>query len=1058
MHRIDSLLGAARRGAGQLVVVTGEAGIGKTRFCAAVGDRAALAGFAMVVGRGWLDRGAPAMWPWQPVLSQLCGEEAAALLDGDPGRSTVDPERFARFVAVADRLGQACADTPVVVVIDDLHATDPSAVLLTRFVARELHRLRLVLVVTRRAGEPQGNVEVGRLLDDLEREGTLLSLAHLDLRETTALLESDGGGPVDPDLALASLRVTGGNPLFLRNLLTLGSAGGDYQLSGGLRRASEAVLDRLAVEDRGVLAGGALLGAEPTVAETAALTGVAPTTVLATVAAAAAAGLVTVDGPNRYAFVHDLVREVLEAGLTPVRRLDLHARAATLIGDSVDAPDALARRAHHALAAATRSPVDAQIAVDACRAAARSMVRRFSYERAADLLAAAIELHDRGPLDAPPGVLLVERALAVLQSGRLAEARTGFDRAATAAVGENDPVLLAQAALGLGGVWLHEHRDEIEHQRVHDLQQRALATLPPTQPLLARRLEMRLAAEAAYDGGPVDAALMALDAVRALGDGPALAEALSLCHHAMLTIPAHHSDRLALADELVSVASASGEGMLSLFGLCWRAVDLFQLGDPNAGRALAELRMRADAVDCRSIGYVVGVIDVMSLIRAGQLDAAEEAALQCHQTGIEVGDADALGYLGAHLFTIRWLQGRADEIVDPLEEMASSPTVTSAAAFSFRAALADVAAEAGRLDRARAVLAALCAGGLERAPLTSTWLTGMRLVVEAARVLGDDAVAKDAYRLLLPYAALPVMSSLAVVDHGSVEGALGSAALAFGEPDLAVAHLERALTANRLLGNRPFAAIARADLACALRCRSDPGDAGRAEAAFAEAVAEAEAMGMTLRAAAVWACDARDAGLLVREGRHWTVSLGEHRAVVADIVGMDHLALLLTRPGVDVPALTLAGGGDGLADGSTRQPLLDDTARAAYSRRVRELTADLDEAEANADLARAERLRLELDALCDELRRAAGFGGRPGAFAAPSERARTAVRKAIKRAIDEIAATDDEIGTLLRNTVRTGSTCSYQPGGDRRVTWRTTTAPEPAPSVPEGGQPSLSKA
>jgi hypothetical protein len=145
--------------------------------------------------------------------------------------------------------------------------------------------------------------------------------------------------------------------------------------------------------------------------------------------------------------------------------------------------------------------------------------------------------------------------------------------------------------------------------------------------------------------------------------------------------------------------------------------------------------------------------------------------------------------------------------------------------------------------------------------------------------------------------------------------------------------------------------------------------------------------------------------------------------LVPDLVGMRYLAQLVDHPGVEMTAADLAGVDIHL----TAQPMIDPAARAAYRRRAQELRADLTEAEANADLVRAERLRIECDALADELSATAAIGGRVRAFAGPAERPRAAVRKALVRAIDEIAAADPALGEHLRRAVTTGATCCYDP-------------------------------
>jgi hypothetical protein len=120
---------------------------------------------------------------------------------------------------------------------------------------------------------------------------------------------------------------------------------------------------------------------------------------------------------------------------------------------------------------------------------------------------------------------------------------------------------------------------------------------------------------------------------------------------------------------------------------------------------------------------------------------------------------------------------------------------------------------------------------------------------------------------------------------------------------------------------------------------------------------------------------------------------------------------------------------------SSGQTVLDDRARAVYGRRAKDLVGELAMARGHADRGKAERLEVELDALAAELDRATGLGARHRAFTGPAERARTAVHKAIKRALDEIEAADPEIGSVLRPTIRTGSRCSHIPDG--QVIWST---------------------
>lgn len=175
-------------------------------------------------------------------------------------------------------------------------------------------------------------------------------------------------------------------------------------------------------------------------------------------------------------------------------------------------------------------------------------------------------------------------------------------------------------------------------------------------------------------------------------------------------------------------------------------------------------------------------------------------------------------------------------------------------------------------------------------------------------------------------------------------------------------------------------------------------------------------------------------GTIRPDGTRWELALDGRRVRVPDLVGMRYLAELLTRPGRPVPALALAS--RGLAPRSpSRQDVLDADAREAYAARARELAADVAEAEADNDIARAERLRLELDALVDELESATGLRGRPRSFADPAERARSSVSKAIKRAIDAVDDADPAIADVLRATVTFGVACCYEPDPRAPVVW-----------------------
>ena len=147
--------------------------------------------------------------------------------------------------------------------------------------------------------------------------------------------------------------------------------------------------------------------------------------------------------------------------------------------------------------------------------------------------------------------------------------------------------------------------------------------------------------------------------------------------------------------------------------------------------------------------------------------------------------------------------------------------------------------------------------------------------------------------------------------------------------------------------------------------------------------------------------------------------------------GLADMARLLATPGREVHCLDLAGGG--LAEEGTGE-VLDDAARRAYERRVRDLQQDLEDAEADHDVGRAERARAELDAVVDQLTAALGLGGRSRRSAGSAERARTTVTQRVRATIRRVEDAHPRLGRHLRASVRTGTFCSYVP--EAPVDWR----------------------
>jgi hypothetical protein len=635
-----------------------------------------------------------------------------------------------------------------------------------------------------------------------------------------------------------------------------------------------------------------------------------------------------------------------------------------------------------------------------------------------------------GPLPELHRVLAAgDRALQT--DGDLVASRAIFERAYQLAELAGDASAMATAALGLSGLWVSERRTVTAAALLEARLQHVLSMLDPRS-VLGLRVRARLAAEADYRHGEHAAVLAVLDEVRAAGDPVALAEALSLAHHCLLG-PGDVFIRAALARELIKASFRTRRRSDHLVGLMWQTVDAYSAGDPHAGRLLGELRDALGEADHPAVSFVVSAVDVMLAIRAGRLDDAESLTASCAKSGAAAGDIDAEWWPGAQLVTIRWYQERLPELLPLLSRSVDSQTLSDVDNSAI-AALAVAAALAGDRLTAASCLATLCGRDLGDLPHSSSWLATMNGIVEAAHLIGATDVAASAYRLLLPYARLPMVGGPSITCFGSTQQALGVASLTLRDADKAVDHLREAVQHNLALGHWPAVVWSRRRLAEALRSRGQAADQDAARRELKAAAAEAAALGLPVPGGNREADSA--AVTCEREGRGWRLTLRDdtavdHSAVVEDSIGMLHLAVLIANPRQEIPAAELASGltllHTGPADG-TGQSLLDRQAVTQYLRRIRQLDAEIEALPHASDTGQAAALHSERAWITAQLTSAAGLGGRARAFPADSERARVAVGKAIRRALTRITDANDRIGEHLQRSVHTGTRCSYWPG------------------------------
>ncbi len=179
--------------------------------------------------------------------------------------------------------------------------------------------------------------------------------------------------------------------------------------------------------------------------------------------------------------------------------------------------------------------------------------------------------------------------------------------------------------------------------------------------------------------------------------------------------------------------------------------------------------------------------------------------------------------------------------------------------------------------------------------------------------------------------------------------------------------------------------------------------------------------------------------LFLRQNDYWIIRYHGHTAFLKSTRGLECLCYLLRHPARDVHVSELLATPIDLPASAFFQgagPILDSRAKAKYKRRINELQDDLEEAERFNDSYRAAKTRREMDAIAEQLAAAVGLGGRNRRSLSQAERARSAVTKCIKKAIQRIDEAIPSLGYHFASRIKTGYFCSYNPHPDRPVAWK----------------------
>ncbi len=359
VNTLEQHLDAAFGGRGRVVLVAGEAGIGKSRLLAEVSERMRQRGGVVLSGAAYEQEGRLPYGPFTEALVPLGGMTETgglrALLGDDASdfarfppsaQSALRADRQRLFGAVADLLQRQAAAAPVLLTLEDLHAADHASLQLLHFVARTCRACRLLIVATFRPEDVGPADPLSECVAALRREqlAARIDLQRFDSRESdlyvAALLDDV---PVDREVAETVYRLADGNPLHasevvqamrdgdrLRRVAGCWRLTGDVVPAGPLLALLAARLERLGATAMRVLSVAAVAGSDVSFALVRAVCDEPESELLDALDRCLARGAL-LETPTGYQFDHPLRRTAVYDRLGRARQASLHGRIATAL-------------------------------------------------------------------------------------------------------------------------------------------------------------------------------------------------------------------------------------------------------------------------------------------------------------------------------------------------------------------------------------------------------------------------------------------------------------------------------------------------------------------------------------------------------------------------------------------------------------------------------------------------------------------------------------------------------------------------------------------------------